>query len=136
MTYRIGVVGYSGQKFDTDKARQLIATGIDALLSMQYDLPVTVEIVSGLTDLGVPAIAYRYAVEQGYRTVGVAAKKAANYDLFPVDEKILVGENWGDESPTFLAKIDAMLKVGGGKQSEREFAEFAGTKLSLELKAQ
>ena len=36
---------------------------------------------------------------------------------------IIVGKEWGDESETFLNKIDCIVKIGGGKQSEKEFAQ-------------
>ncbi len=70
--------------------------------------------------MGIPALAYREAVKRGWRTVGVACAKAKDYDLFEVDEKHIVGEEWGDESERFLDMIDMMVKVGGGKQSKEE----------------
>lgn len=79
-----------------------------------------IEVVSGLTDVGVLAIAYEEAFQRGWRTVGIACKKATEHRLYPVDEQIIVGENWGDESPRFLASIDMIVRVGGGKQSANE----------------
>ncbi|MBI4148037.1 hypothetical protein HY490_01990 [Candidatus Woesearchaeota archaeon] len=62
-------------------------------------------------------------MRRGYRTVGIACAKAKDYELFPVNEKIIVGDNWGDESPVFLNYIDVLVRVGGGAQSKRETAE-------------
>ena len=114
----IGVVGYSGQKFDEVQGRALIEQAYTQIASEFPDHQKRV--VSGLTDLGIPALAYRAAVERGWETVGIACTKAVEYDCFPVDEKIIVGQNWGDESPTFLSSIDYLVRVGGGSQSLEE----------------
>ena len=37
---------------------------------------------------------------------------------------MIVGNNWGDESQTFLDSCDVIVRVGGGKQSFEEVAEF------------
>jgi hypothetical protein len=80
----------------------------------------TVEIVSVLTDMGLPAIAYRVATELNYQTIGIACSLANNHKLYPVDEMTIVGDQWGDESETFLSSIDVLVRVGGGEQSEQE----------------
>ena len=118
---RIGVVGYSGQPFDHDKGRQLLDEAYDQLEARYPDQAKAV--VSGLTDVGIPALAYRAAVERGWRTVGIACAKASKYECFPVDEKHIIGQNWGDESSTFLASIDILVRVGGGKQALQETAD-------------
>ena len=115
----LGVVGYCPpSRFDETTARDLVKKGFDALATAHPDAEITV--VSGLTNVGVLKIAYEEARDRGWRTVGIACKKAADYELFPVDEVRIVGENWGDESATFVSSVDAMLRVGGGPQSKRE----------------
>ncbi|HEX9923906.1 MAG TPA: hypothetical protein VGD99_14710 [Anaerolineae bacterium] len=118
---RIGVVGYSGQPFDHDRARQLLDEAYDQLESRYPDRAKVV--VSVLTDVGIPALTYRAAVERGWRTAGIACAKAFEYERFPVDEEHIVGQKWGDESPTFLDSIDILVRVGGGKQALRETAD-------------
>ena len=113
---RVGVVGYSDKKFDKKAALELLRQGFDELIGSRKN----VEIVSGLTDLGIPGIAYKEAVERGYRTVGIACKKASEYKCFECDESIILGEEWGDESGRFLEYIDVLIRVGGGKQSLAE----------------
>jgi hypothetical protein len=83
-------------------------------------------LVSGLTDCGVPGIAYRVATRMGLATVGISARQALRVraGLFPVDRRILVGRRFGDESAAFVAMIDALIRVGGGPQSRREAAMF------------
>lgn len=119
---RIGVNDYSSQKFDSERATQMINEAYD-ILERDYKGFEKV-VVSGLTDLGIPGIAYRVAVNRGWKTVGIACTKADRYACFPVDEKIIVGENWGDESQTFLNSIDVLVRIGGGKQTMKECAEW------------
>jgi hypothetical protein len=118
--FSIGVVGYSAMKFDEELAILLLARGLDVLTEGQTD----VEIVSGLTNIGIPAIVYQIATHRGYKTVGIACEKAFECELFPVDEQIITGDDWGDESEVFIERIDALLRVGGGKQSLKEVEMF------------
>ncbi len=114
-TLRVGVVGYSAQAFNQDTALLLIQEVFDLLEPVA-----NVEIISGLTQLGIPALAYEEAVRRGWKTVGVACIKAFEYKCFPVDEMIIAGSDWGEESPTFLSMIDVLVRIGGGKQSNQE----------------
>lgn len=123
-TLRIGIVGYSDKKFNKLEAKLLL---IESILEILTDINcnacnvnVDVQIVSGLTNIGIPAIAYELAKKHKWKTVGVACKKAKDYEVFPVDEEIIVGDEWGDESKTFLENIDVLIRVGGGKQSFKE----------------
>jgi len=112
----IGFAGYSAQGFDTERA-QLIIEGVFTKLQDRYG---EFEVVSGLTDCGIPAMVYAEGSKRGLRLIGIACKKAKDYDLYPVDETIIVGDNWGDESETFLESIDILVRIGGGKQSLAE----------------
>lgn len=127
----IGVAGYVAGSFDENKARRQI---IDAFNRIERAYPDRdFEVVSGLTDLGVLGIAYREAKRRGWRTVGVACAKARDYKLFPVEEKHIVGKNWGDESNEFLRRSDVLVKIGNGEQSEAEYRRFKGPKYSYNL---
>jgi hypothetical protein len=85
-----------------------------------------IAMVSGLTAVGVLKIAYEEAVRRGWRTEGVACEKAKDHPLFPVDEAIIHGKNWGDESQIFLARLDGLIRIGNGPQSVRECDEIRG----------
>ncbi len=113
----VGIVGYSARKFDKKKALGFLREAFDELRRKHGK---NVMIVSGLTDLGIPALAYREAVKRGWKTSGIACVKAEKYDIFDVDEKIIVGKEWGDESQTFIDSIDQLIRIGGGKQSLKE----------------
>ncbi|MCK9435491.1 MAG: hypothetical protein M0R32_11990 [Candidatus Cloacimonetes bacterium] len=115
---KIGLVGYSDKKFDKELAKKLVAIGLLKAAESQYDDEIV--LVSGLTNLGIPAIGYSFAKEQGWKTVGIACSKASEYECFPVDEKHIIGDDWGEESETFLNSIDVLVRIGGGKQSEKE----------------
>jgi hypothetical protein len=117
--FRIGVVGYSENKFDKEKAKELLIENIDKALEKNTKNE-KVSLVSGLTDMGIPGLAYREAKKRGFHTVGYACSKATEYDCFKVDEEHIIGDEWGAESDTFLANIDVLVAVGGGKQSKAE----------------
>lgn len=115
---RIGVIGYSAQEFDEKKAKEEIIKAFDKI-EKKYSME-DYCVVSGYTNLGIPQIAYQEATKRKWKTVGVACKKSSNYDTFPCDEEIIVGEDWGDESERFLQEIDCIVKIGGGEQSKKE----------------
>lgn len=73
-----------------------------------------------MTNIGIPALAYQEAIKRNWKTIGIACTKASEYDLFPVDKKIIIGNEWGDESETFIDSIDILIRIGGGKQSLKE----------------
>lgn len=112
---RVGVVGYSNQDFNRDAALRLIREAFDNL-----NPAADIEIVSGLTDMGIPALAYEEATRRGWKTMGIACAKAFEYPCYPVDDVIIHGESWGDESSVFLTMIDSLIRVGGGVQSHFE----------------
>ena len=115
--FRVGIVGYSQQQFDQEEAKSILQLAFGGLW---FEFGENVEIVSGLTYMGVPGLAYDLAEEYHWTTVGIACKKADGYVCYPVDVRIIVGESWGDESETFLTYCDHFIRVGGGKQSYRE----------------
>ncbi len=117
----VGVVGYSSEltlrqmDFALKNLRHIFAN---------LDSPHNLEIVSGYTCLGVPAIAYEVAGDMCLKTVGIACKLCNEYDTYPVDEFIIVGDNWGDESEVFIDRIDFLIRIGGGDQSFKEVEMF------------
>jgi hypothetical protein len=121
---KVGVIGYSAQKFDIAEAIRLLES---SLKPIQQKYGKDVELVSGLTDLGIPAVAYNLAKSYGWSTAGVACSKAAMYKCYPVVRKQIVGTDWGDESVAFLAQLDILVRIGGGKQSMAEAQAFKPT---------
>ena len=120
-SFRLGVVGYCPPtKFNENKAHTYI---LEAYNKAVCDFSNRIVVVSGLTNVGVLKLAYEEAKRRGWKTAGVACKKAFDYksSWFPVDqEPVIVGENWGDESFEFIKSIDALVRIGCGKQSLRE----------------
>lgn len=117
---RVGVVGYSDDKFDKEKAKELVKKAFDKIED-EYGNNIT--IVSGYTALGISLLAYKEAVRRKWKTKGIACKKADEFEKFPVDSYEIVGDEWGDESETFLNDIDVLVKIGGGDQSKEEAKE-------------
>lgn len=85
-----------------------------------------IEIVSGYTNAGVPRIAYQLADDLGMETVGFSAKQALRVrsGVYLVKKVVLIGEKFGDESERFVAYIDWLIRIGGGRQSRREVELF------------
>lgn len=120
---RIGVVGYCPPaRFDFNEAKRMLVDGFNYFERRFPNIEFSV--VSGLTDIGIASLAYREAKKRGWKTSGIGCSKAKEYPCFPVDEKpIIIGDNWGDESETFLNSIDALIRIGGGIQSHLETQE-------------
>ena len=121
---RIGVVGYSHEYFDHDIAYQLLVEAFDQIIT-DYSAT-TIEIVSGLTNSGVPKLAYEIAQKHAWITVGISAARALRVKsgVFPCDKQFLYGDEFGDESEQFIAYIDCLIRIGGGKQSHQEVELF------------
>lgn len=132
---RIGVVGYSDEKKVDQflKSREWTKNNlawslstVERLLQYIHGHCDKYELVSGLTNTGIPAIAYDFVThgntnkEKFVKTVGFACAKAKEFPQFPVNEKHIIGTEWGDESEAFLEYIDALVRIGNGKQSIHE----------------
>ena len=124
---RLGVIGRSGKTVVNESgARKAFTEVLDELMHKGYS---QIEVVSGLTALGVPKLAYEEAQAKGLRTVGIACSEAKKFPCFPCNDIIIVGKRWGDESETFLQCIDMLVLIGeGGAQSWQEFNVFKGPK--------
>ena len=114
----IGVIGYSMQDFNKKKAIEYIKTAFDLIEKQTSDGLKTV--ISGLVDLGIPALAYREAKKRSWRVEGIACSKALDYIWYPVSNVTIVGSNWGEESKSFLNSINILVRIGGGEQSMQE----------------
>ena len=128
---KIGVVGYSKQDFNRGYAEMdmfLALHNVKHTFETTRQKTIRVELVSGLTDLGIPAIAYRLVTSvfprELVKTVGIACEKAKDFKQFPVDERHIIGTDWGDESDFFLDNIDCLIRIGGGNQSMQEVETF------------
>lgn len=120
----VGVSGYFDQKFDEEEARELLEDALEDiekeyLDSGEYD---DIIVVSGLTNYGMPKVAYQVADYKGYGTMGIAPQEVndTGYELYPVDEIIYSGESFGDEIERYIETIDVFVRVGGGAQTQME----------------
>ncbi len=123
-TIKYGIVGFSRNQFDKTEAKRILNDIFQKIHTEYSDK--NVEIISGYTNSGVPKIAYELANQYGFKTVGYSAKQALKVrsGTYPVDQVILKGEKFGDESDDFVRYIDYLIRVGGGSQSRHEVAMF------------
>jgi len=121
---RIGVVGFSQPHFDQEKSRILLEESMKNFVGESAEN--TIEVVSGLTNIGIPKISYEIAVDNNWKTIGISARRAlkAHCGIFPCDKHSIVGNNFGDESEYFVDYIDVLIRIGGGKQSRKEVELF------------
>lgn len=118
---KIGVVGFSQDNIDHEQAREILMRSFQRLIE-KHKHHDPIEIVSGLTNIGIPKIAYQIAEEFGFITVGISAERALHVKcgIYPVDQQMIDGKEFGDESDVFIHYIDYLIRVGGGKQSHQE----------------
>lgn len=123
-TLKIGVVGYSGQKFDEEVARAALNERLSAACEGHQD----VTIVAGMADVGIASIAYRIAQERGWKTLAIDCARSRKYLQFPVDDMIVIESmTRGSESETFLGECDVLVRIGGGDQAMSEMMRFKET---------
>lgn len=122
---KIGVVGYSSNRIDFVHAEQLLNLAFDSILSKNTSAQ-HIDIVSGLTNVGIPKVAYDIARKRGCRTVGISAEQAfkVHCGIYPVDKQMIHGVIFGDESELFVNYIDYLVRVRDGKQSHNEVQLF------------
>jgi hypothetical protein len=125
----VGVAGFSGQwapgKLEADpglKAKADAATVAlrEHLLKLKEQYGDKLVVSSGATMEGVPKIIYDICAVEGIPAMGVACEKAFDYPLGTMKYLVIEGQNWGDESPSFLRTSDELVLLGGGGQAKRE----------------
>lgn len=115
---KIGVVGYFSQAFDEAKAYTLLESAIREI--SKKIKKGNIIIASGLTNAGMNKVAYDLAEDYGYLTAGIACAKSEKGDNRRCDIVKISGNDWGDESHCLIDFCDAIIRVGGGKQSLKE----------------
>lgn len=116
---RVGFVGYSKKEFDEIRAEIITFRIFNEIWGLR-EKNEPVDIVCGATNTGIHGKVYKMARLCKYNVIGIMCNKGYDYELLPVDKLIVVGENWGDESETFLNNIDILYRIGGGEQSRKE----------------
>ena len=94
---KIGIVGFSHEEINHEMAHSLLLQSFHQLTHRNHhDEPI--EIVSGLTNIGIPKIAYQIARELGFITVGISAERALHVKcgIYHVDIQIIEGKTSKD----------------------------------------
>jgi hypothetical protein len=118
---RIGFAGYCPpSKYDKEKALEYIC---EAFNQIEIDFPDQEKIlVSGLSDVETLSMAYNEASRRGWKTAAVTSEKVMESysdQLYPVDEEpIIIGNEWGAESPVFTDGISKILEVDKNKVNQ------------------
>jgi len=117
---------YSKDNLDENEARNILIKSFHQLIEKNKNYDEPIEIVSGLTNIGIPRIAYQVAEELDFIKVGISAERALKVKcgIYPVDKQIIEGQDFGDESRLFISYIDFLVRVGGGRQSHQEVKMF------------
>jgi hypothetical protein len=127
-TLIIGFIGSVRPDFNHEIARTYIDEVMEKIIDAYEKKKgtYTIEIVSGLTNQGVPKLVYEYADKMKYPTIGFAPSRIHQIraGMYPVTKQIIIGTNFGDESAQFLEYIDILVRIGGGPQSHMEVSEF------------
>jgi hypothetical protein len=74
---KIGVVGFSKESFEVEEANYFLKKLISKIISIHS--PKQIEIVSGLTNQGIPKLSYLYAQQMKYETIGIQARNWKNF---------------------------------------------------------
>ena len=125
----VGVTGFSGQwseaKIAADAGLKDAVTAATAALSeylsdLKSRYGDKLVISSGATNEGVPKIIYDLCEALEIKAMGVTSAKAYDYPLGKMAYLIVMGADWGEESPTFLNTSDEFIMLGGGGQAKKE----------------
>jgi hypothetical protein len=121
---KIGIIGSLKPNFDINDAEEKINESLELIKS--YHLNKNYQIVSVMTNEGIPKLAYDISKKMGYKTIGYASKMIfkGKYGVYPVDESNIVGEKYGDECSELINNIDCLIRIGGGYQSNLEVELF------------
>ncbi|MFH1047449.1 MAG: hypothetical protein V1738_04055 [Patescibacteria group bacterium] len=116
----IGVVGYlPPSEFDEKEALLRLQQSFDDIDRRWPDQLKAV--VSGLTDVGIHAIAYREAERRGWMTVGICCRRAFDHNLYPCAVKVFAGKDFGDDEEVraFTKNLNCLVRIGDGPISRR-----------------
>lgn len=122
----VGFVGYSVMEFDRDTASDVVSYVLDGL-------PKDAVVVTGATNIGIPNMVVEMSKKRGLYTIGIMPKDGYKTGLSDVDELVIEGLHWGDESQKFIDMIDKLYAIGGGRQSTKEIlmAEAKGIEVQV-----
>lgn len=120
-TFKIGIVGEIDFESEKDAARLLLRHAINMAI-MEEGGGRPVEIVTGLVNEGIPALAFELALERKYKTAGISTEEAWDYEWLPVDQCVLDCLQWGEQRMLFRNYIHALVRIGGGKQPLEDVA--------------
>lgn len=112
LALKFGVVGYSLPDFDHRRAKALLEEAFDLLITLHR--PENIQVVSGLTNVGIPRLAYELGQARNYRCIGISSRPSSGRQIRSLagyNEQIIVGIEFGDESQAFIDCLDVFYPV-------------------------
>jgi hypothetical protein len=121
---KIGIIGSLKPNFDMEDAEEKIMESIE--LIKEYHKNYEYQIVSVMTNEGIPKLAYDISKKLNHKTIGYASKMIykGKYGVYLVDETNIVGNKYGDECEELIKNINCLIRIGGGYQSNYEVELF------------
>lgn len=118
--YVLGVVSTSGSTTDINRLTKIAGPLLGGIQHGRL-LPQRVIGLGGMTDLGGISVFYDVCLRARIDTAGIMCWQGASSRLARgAREMLIVGDNWSDESPTFLDLIDILLVLEPGQQGWHE----------------
>ncbi|MDX6769170.1 MAG: hypothetical protein SF051_06530 [Elusimicrobiota bacterium] len=126
--FLIGMVGFSGRKSDEAATQEVWEGAVESLIERGVS-PEDIALVGGFTNLGSIKAGYEAGRKfPGVELQGISSAKSMDYVTAMVQKALLVGREFGTESPVFLDLIDFVIGTGGGGQGEKELRWMASNK--------
>lgn len=123
--YVLGVVSTSGSTTDINRMVKITGPLLEGIQHGRL-LPRRVIGLGGMTDLGGINVFYDMCLRARIDTAGIMCWQGASSRLARgAREMVIVGDEWSDESPTFLDLVDILLVLEPGQQGWREALEAA-----------
>jgi len=116
----MGFVSTSGSVTDTHRLERIAYPLMHGIDSSRVS-PHKIVPLGGLTDLRGISVGYSAARMAGFETAGIMSWEGTDLPLSKgVNEMIIVGDEWSDESDDFLDLIDILLVLEPGRQGRDE----------------
>lgn len=118
--YKIGVVGFSDENKMHPDTYTLLANLIKQICETDVKKNSFV-FVGGYTNTGINRILYDCCKTNGVLIGAICSGKHKEYECWPdVDYLEVIGNEWGDESESFVNSLDLIIRIDGGEQSHSE----------------
>ena len=123
----VGIIGPKTKDYDNTES-YIIQSLLDEAISAE---DVQFAIATSMIDIGMNAVAHRWAWNRGIPVIGVTTPKCWEFPCWMAQKRIIVGEDWGDENQSFVAILNALVKFSDTSfdKATGDLAHAAGIKV-------